>query len=84
MKSWELEKRRNIKKGKLMDNMGRTELAANLFRITQTEEKIKRKNIKGQNNLEQTHHQVGKVVRNLVKENVGKNPEDFTTGRKLT
>ena len=83
MKSWELEKRRNIKKGKLMDNMGRTELAANLFRITQTEEKIKRKNIKGQNNLEQTHHQVGKAVRNLVKENVGKNPENLPQEKNL-
>ncbi|GHS98887.1 hypothetical protein FACS189421_08300 [Bacteroidia bacterium] len=60
MASWELEKRRGVKKGKLMDYMGRTELAANLFRITQTEERIKNKGIFGQDNLEQTHYQVGK------------------------
>lgn len=83
MKSWQLEKKRGIKKGKLMDNMGRTELAANLFRITQTEERIKNKNVKGQSNLEQTHHQVGREVRNIIRENVGKNPEDLPQEKRL-
>ncbi len=55
MENWKLAKRRGVKKGKLIDYMGRTELAANLFRLTQTEERIKNKNIKGQANLEQTH-----------------------------
>lgn len=77
MKSWQLEKRRGIKKGKLMDNMGRTELAANLFRLTQTEERIKNKQVKGQVNLEQTHRQVGKEVREIIHKNVGKLPENL-------
>ena len=77
MKSWELEKKRGVKKGKLMDYMGRTELAANLFRITQTEERIKNKGIKGQESLEQTHYQVGQEVRKIVKDNVGKTPENL-------
>jgi DNA-damage-inducible protein D len=83
MKSWQLENKRKVKKGKLMDNMGRTELAANLFRITQTEERIKNKNIQGQENLEQTHYEVGKEVRKIVKENVGKNPEDLPMEKQL-
>lgn len=55
--------------------MGRTELAANLFRVTQTEEIIKNKSIKGQSNLEHTHFQVGREVRGMVQKNVGRNPE---------
>jgi DNA-damage-inducible protein D len=83
MASWELEKRRGVKKGKLMDYMGRTELAANLFRITQTEERIKNKGIFGQDNLEQTHYQVGKEVRKIVQENVGKAPENLPQAKQL-
>ena len=83
MKSWQLEKKRGVKKGKLMDNMGRTELAANLFRITQTEEIIRNKRVKGQDNLEQTHFQVGKEVRNIIKKNVGKLPENFSQEKQL-
>ena len=83
MKSWQLERKRDIKKGKLMDNMGRTELAANLFRITQTEERIKNKGVKGQPNLEQTHFQVGKEVRKIIRENVGKLPENLPQEKQL-
>ena len=83
MKSWQLENKRGIKKGKLMDFMGRTELAANLFRITQTEERIKSKKIKGQANLEQTHYEVGKEVRKIVQENVGKSPENLPQEKQL-
>lgn len=83
MKSWQLENKRGIKKGKLMDFMGRTELAANLFRITQTEERIKSKKIKGQANLEQTHYEVGKEVRKIVQENVGKAPENLPQEKQL-
>lgn len=84
MPSWQLEKKRGIKKGKLMDYMGRTELAANLFRITQTEERIKNKRISGQSNLEQTHHQVGKEVREIIQKNVGKNPEHLEQEKQLS
>ena len=82
MPSWQLEKKRGVKKGKLMDNMGRTELAANLFRVTQTEERIKNKGIKGQANLEQTHHQVGQEVRQIIQKNVGKNSENLPLNHK--
>lgn len=83
MPSWKLEQKRGVKKGKLMDFMGRTELAANLFRVTQTEERIKNKGIRGQHNLEQTHFQVGKEVRDMVVRNVGKSPENLPQEKQL-
>lgn len=75
MPSWKLAKQRGVKKEKIMDSMGRTELAANLFRVTQTEERIKSQQIQGQANLERTHYEVGKEVRSIVIKNVGKKPE---------
>jgi DNA-damage-inducible protein D len=83
MESWKLERKRNIKKGKLADYMSRTELAANLFRVTQTEERIKSKNITGQNALEQTHYSVGREVRKIVEENTGKSPENLPQQKEL-
>jgi len=84
MPSWSLERKRGVKKGKLMDYMGRTELAANLFRVTQTEERIKNKKITGQSNLEKTHYQVGREVREIIQKNVGKNPENLPIERQLS
>ncbi len=83
MPSWKLEQKRGVAKGKLMDYMGRTELAANLFRITQTEERIRNRNIKGQEALEATHRIVGAEVRKIVTENVGKAPESLPQEREL-
>ncbi|MFV0484351.1 MAG: damage-inducible protein [Bacteroidales bacterium] len=83
MPSWKLEKRRYLKKGKLLDNMGRTELAANLFRVTQTEERIKSRGIRGQVALEQTHTQVGKEVRAMVVDNTGMTPENLPQAKEL-
>lgn len=83
MPSWQLEKKRGVKKGKLMDYMSRTEMAANLFRITQTEERIKSKSIKGQANLEQTHYQVGSEVREIVRKNTNLNPENLPQNKEL-
>lgn len=63
-----------------MDNteiMGKEELAANLFRITQTEAKIRNENIQGQNNLEVTAEKVGKEVRNTMIKISGTKPEDL-------
>jgi DNA-damage-inducible protein D len=58
---------RNVPQGKsLLDFMGKDELAANLFRITQTELKIKNENIKGQQDLENAAHTVGKQVRETM------------------
>lgn len=83
MENWKLAKKRGIDKGKLLDYMGRTELAANLFRITQTEEYIKNKNITGQIRLEEAHKQVGRDVRNIIVRNTGKTPENLPQAKVL-
>ena len=70
-------------KTQLQDYMGRTELAANLFRITQTEEKLKKDEISGQKEAERTHFEVAQRVRHMVVENTGKNPEDLPVEKKL-
>ena len=57
--------------------MGSTELAANLFRATQTEEKLKRENIKGKDKANRAHHEVGAKVRQTIKELGGTMPEDL-------
>ncbi|MBF0213387.1 MAG: hypothetical protein HQM00_07475 [Magnetococcales bacterium] len=61
----------------LLDFMGSTELAANLFRITQTEEKIRREGIKGQFGLENAAEQAGAIVRKTMQEISGQKPEDL-------
>ena len=83
MMNVDLAKRRNVNKDNLFETMGRTELAANLFRITQTEERIKSQKVKGQNYLEQTHYDVGKEVRDLVIKNTGKRPEMLPQEKEL-
>ena len=79
----ELAKKRNCDKSLLLETMGRTELAANLFRITQTEERIKSRNIKGQVQLEKTHHDVGREVRKIVISNTGKEPEKLKQEKEI-
>lgn len=57
----EIHKKKGLKKNqKILDHMGSTELAANLFRATQTDEKLRRENIKGKEKAYQTHFEVGK------------------------
>lgn len=77
MPNWQLAKKRSIDSKNLLDSMGRMELAANLFRITQTEERIKNQNITGQAALESTHYNVGRSVRDIVIENTGSVPENL-------
>ena len=73
-----IHKRKALKKSEnILDHMGSTELAANLFRATQTEEKIKRENIKGKQNANQTHFDVGKKVRKTIQELGGTMPENL-------
>lgn len=73
-------KKKGLKKSQqILDHMGSTELAANLFRATQTEEKLKRENIKGKLKANKTHHEVGKKVRKTIKELGGTMPEDLPT-----
>ena len=66
----------------ILDNMWSTELAANLFRITQTEEKLKKDNIQGESNANKTHYTVGKKVRKTIKELGGTMPEELPTPSK--
>lgn len=63
----------------ILDNMGSEELAANLFRITQTESKLKNDNIQGENKAKATHYEVGQEVRNTIKRLGGTMPEDLPT-----
>lgn len=62
--------------------MGSTELAANLFRATQTDEKLRRENIQGKSNANRTHFEVGAKVRQTIKELGGTMPEDLPTPKK--
>ena len=61
----------------VLDRMGRAELAANEFRITQTEEKLKRERIIGQAKAIETHHSVGQTVRKAIEEIGGTMPEEL-------
>ncbi|MFZ2199324.1 MAG: DNA damage-inducible protein D [Microgenomates group bacterium] len=71
----QVEEKKNIKKGELLDHASATELAANLFRITQTDAKLKREKIIGQDRASRTHYEVGKKVRQTIKELGGTMPE---------
>ena len=62
--------------------MGSTELAANLFRATQTEEKLRRDKIIGKNKANQTHYDVGKKVRQTIADLGGTMPEKLPTPNK--
>jgi DNA-damage-inducible protein D len=72
--------KKNLKRSQqILDHMGSTELAANLFRATQTEDKLRRENIKGKPKANQTHYEVGRKVRQTIKELGGTMPEDLPT-----
>ena len=61
----------------LLDHMGSTELAANLFRATQTEEKLRREQTKGKNRANDLHFEVGKRVRQTIRDLGGTMPENL-------
>ncbi len=71
----DIEKKKKIKKGELLDRAGSTELAANLFRITQTDEKLKKDKISTNSEAQKTHHVVGRKVRQTIKDIGGTMPE---------
>ncbi len=74
----DIHKRKGLDKNqKILDHMGSTELAANLFRATQTDDKLRRENIRGKENANMTHFVVGKKVRQTIKELGGTMPEDL-------
>ena len=66
----------------ILDNMGSQELIANLFRISQTEEKLKREKIKTEKDANKTHYEVGSKIRKTIKELGGTMPEDLPTPKK--
>lgn len=79
----QIHAKKGLKKSqKILDHMGSTELAANLFRATQTDEKLRREGIKGKENANKVHHDVGAKVRQTIKELGGTMPEDLETPTK--
>ena len=79
----DIAKRKGIlDKEDILDYMSSTELAANLFRITQTDEVLKNKNINNENDACNTHHKVGQAVRQTIKKIGGTMPEDLPTPSK--
>lgn len=80
MKAKDIHIRKGLKKSqKILDHMGSTELAANLFRATQTEEKLRREKVKGKKEANVVHYTVGKKVRDTIEELGGTMPEDLPT-----
>ena len=81
--SKEIHKRKELKKSQqILDHMGSSELAANLFRATQTDDKLRRENIKGKDKANKTHFEVGAKVRQTISELGGTMPEDLPTPKK--
>ena len=66
----------------ILDNMGSDELIANLFRISQTEQRLKKDNIQTEGEACKTHNKIGKIVRNAIKQAGGTMPEDLPTPNK--
>lgn len=75
-----IHERKQLKKSqKILDHMGSTELAANLFRSTQTEEKLRRDNVRLKPQANQTHYEVGTKVRQTIEDLGGTMPENLPT-----
>jgi DNA-damage-inducible protein D len=76
----DIHARKNLKKSqKILDHMGSSELAANLFRATQTEDKLRREGVKGKQKANATHYEVGAKVRKTIEELGGTMPEELPT-----
>lgn len=80
LKAKDIKERKGLSNNQdILDYMGSTELAANLFRATQTEEKLRREHIQGKTEANKTHFEVGKKVRQTIAELGGTMPEDLPT-----
>ncbi len=66
----------------ILDNMGSDELIANLFRISQTEQKLRKDNIQTEKEANDTHYTIGKNIREVIAKNGGTMPEDLLTPKK--
>ncbi len=83
LKAQDIKKLKGLKKSQnILDHMGYEELAANLFRATQTEAKLRRDHVQGKQEANQTHYEVGKKVRQTIKDLGGTMPEDLPTPEK--
>ena len=83
LKAQDIKRRKGLKKSQdILDHMGSTELAANLFRATQTDEKLRRENVQGKDAANRTHYEVGAKVRQTIAELGGKMPDDLPTPEK--
>ena len=71
------------KNQKILDHMGSTELAANLFRATQAEEKLRRDEVKGKEAANRTHRDVGAKVRQTIQELGGTMPEELPAAESI-
>lgn len=79
----DIAKLKNVnEKEDILDYMGSEELAANLFRITQTEGKLKKENINNKNEANKIHYEIGKTVRKAIKEIGGTMPEELPAAEK--
>ncbi|MDR0975570.1 MAG: DNA damage-inducible protein D [Christensenellaceae bacterium] len=79
----DIHKRKGLEpKQRILDYMNSSELIANLFRISQADEKIKNENIKGTKNINKAHNEVGQNVREAIKKNKGILPENQPTPEK--
>jgi DNA-damage-inducible protein D len=80
MDTKDIHRHKGLKKSqKILDHMDSTELAANLFRATQTEEKLRREHIQGKEEANLTHYHVGSKVRQTIRDLGGTMPEDLPT-----
>lgn len=80
----DIHARKGLKKGQqILDHMGSTELAANLFRATQAEDRLRRERIRGKANANRTHREVGAKVRQTIKELGGTMPENLPSAESL-
>ena len=79
----QIHERKGLKKSQnILDHMGSTELAANLFRATQTDEKLRRDNVHSKKDANDVHFNVGQKVRQTIAELGGTMPEDLPTPEK--
>lgn len=80
----DIRRRKGLKKSqKILDHMGSTELAANLFRATQAEEKLRRDEVKGKDAANRTHREVGAKVRQTIRELGGTMPEKLPVAESI-
>jgi DNA-damage-inducible protein D len=84
LKQEDIHRRKGLKKSqKILDHMGSTELAANLFRATQAEEKLRRDEVKGRDAANRTHREVGAKVRQTIRELGGTMPEELPVAESI-